>query len=143
MARAHSRPPPARYAVAAGFTAEKVKEGLGLAVSLIIRSDSEDSAGKGHSDSVVPPAGDECVFGVGFILLLRLAARCRGGSRRRRELRKVWDLACGIVQATKNRKPSQTCCRKLFGLLPTAPSPSARRVRLFCHTPSLHIQTVG
>jgi len=93
MARAHSRPPPARYAVAAGFTAEKVKEGLGLAVSLIIRSDSEDSAGKGHSDSVVPPAGDECVFGVGFILLLRLAARCRGGSRRRRELRKVWDLA--------------------------------------------------
>ena len=40
-----------------------------LAVSLIIRSDSEDSAGKGHSDSVVPPAGDECVFGVGFILL--------------------------------------------------------------------------
>jgi len=28
-----------------------------LAVSLIIRSDSEDSAGKGHSDSVVPPAG--------------------------------------------------------------------------------------
>ena len=48
-------------------------------VSLILRSDSEDSAGKGHSDSVVPPAGDECVFGVGFILLLRLAARCRCG----------------------------------------------------------------
>ena len=43
-------------------TAERVKKGLGLAVSLIIRSDSEDSAGKGHSDSVVPPAGDECVF---------------------------------------------------------------------------------
>ena len=28
-----------------------------LAVSLILRSVSEDSAGKGHSDSVVPPAG--------------------------------------------------------------------------------------
>ena len=27
--------------------------------------------------------------------------------------------------------------------LPSAPSPSARRVRLFCLTPSLHIQTVG
>ena len=38
-------------------TAERVKKGLGFAVSLIIRSDSEDSAGKGHSDSVVPPAG--------------------------------------------------------------------------------------
>ena len=34
-------------------------------------------AGKGHSDSVVPPAVVECFFGV--ILLLRLPARCRGG----------------------------------------------------------------
>ena len=108
--------PPSRSLSRRLETAERVKKGLGLAVSLILRSVSEDSAGKGHSDSVVPPAGDECVFGVGFILLLRLAARCRGGSRRRRELRKVWDLACGIVQATKNRSPPPLTVAR-FGVL--------------------------
>ena len=35
----------------------------------------------------------------------RLSTRCRGAPRRRGELRKVWDLACGFVQATKNRSP--------------------------------------
>ena len=103
-------------------------------------------------------------------LALRLAARCRDGSRRRRELRKVWDLACGIVQATKNRSPPPLTVAR-FGVLLSQVSSSlapglspfgsrafrtllrfrfslcsnlqARRVRLFCLTPSLHIQMVG
>ena len=48
-------------------------------VFVILRSDSEEAAatawrpaGKGHSDSVVPPAVVECFFGV--IRLLRLPA---------------------------------------------------------------------
>ena len=81
--------------------------------------------------------------GLGLNPLPRLAARCRGGSRRRGELRKVWDLACGFVQATKNRSPPPLTVARFGVLLPSAPSPSARRVRLFCLTPSLHIQMVG
>ena len=49
-------------------------------VFVILRSDSEEAAatawrpaGKGHSDSVVPPAVVECFFG--FLLLPRLAVR--------------------------------------------------------------------
>ena len=70
-----------------------------VCVFVILRSDSEEAAatawwpaGKGHSDSVVPPAVVECFFG--FLLLPRLAARCRGGSRRRGRSGRVWDLAC-------------------------------------------------
>ena len=57
MARVHSHPLPEHKQSPCSETAERVKKGLGLAVSLILRSVSEDSAGKGHSDSVVPPAG--------------------------------------------------------------------------------------
>ena len=52
-------------------------------VFVILRSDSEEAAatawrpaGKGHSDSVVPPAVADFF---GMIRLLRLPARCRGG----------------------------------------------------------------
>ena len=56
----------------------------------------------------------DCFFCV--ILLLRLTARCRGSPRRRGELRKVWDLACGFVQATKNRSPPTLTVAR-FGVL--------------------------
>ena len=61
-----------------------------------------------------------CVPGVffsgGFLLLPRLSTRCRGAPRRRGELRKVWDLACGFVQATKNRSPPPLTVAR-FGVL--------------------------
>jgi len=55
-----------------------------------------------------------CVLSFGFILLLRLAARCRGGSRRRRRSRKVWDLAC-IRFGYKKPQSLSAYCRKLRG----------------------------
>ena len=55
--RYYSTAPPDCSLTRQSETAGRVKKGLGLAVSLILRSVSEDSAGKGHSDSVVPPAG--------------------------------------------------------------------------------------
>ena len=80
-----------------------------LAVSLIIRSDSEDSAGKGHSDSVVPPAVSDFF---GMIRLPRLSARCRGTPRRRGRSGRVWDLAC-IRFGCKKPHPSSIRCRGL------------------------------
>jgi hypothetical protein len=52
----------------------------------------------------------------GLNLLPRLSTRCRGAPRRRGELRKVWDLACGFVQATKNRSPPPLTVAR-FGVL--------------------------
>ena len=51
----------------------------------------------------------------------RLSTRCRGAPRRRGELRKVWDLACGFVQATKNRSPPPLTVARFGVLLPTTP----------------------
>ena len=58
----------------------------------------------------------------GLNLLPRLSTRCRGAPRRRGELRKVWDLACGFVQATKNRSPPPLTVARFGVLLPSAPS---------------------
>ena len=52
-----STAPPSRYADAAARDGGERLRCLGSGVSLTLRSVSEDSAGKGHSDSVVPPAG--------------------------------------------------------------------------------------
>ena len=52
----------------------------------------------------------------------RLSTRCRGAPRRRGELRKVLDLACGIVQATKNHSPPPLTVARFGVLLPSAPS---------------------
>ena len=55
MARAHSRPPPEHSLSRCSETAGRVKKGLGLAVSLILRSVSEDfPPGKGTATALCP-----------------------------------------------------------------------------------------
>ena len=55
---------------------------------------------------------EEEVFSFGMIRLPRLAARCRGGSRRRRRSGRVWDLAC-IRFGCKKPHTSSIRCRGL------------------------------
>ena len=55
---------------------------------------------------------EEEVFSFGLIRLPRLAARCRGGSRRRGRSGRVWDLAC-IRFGCKKPHPSSIRCRGL------------------------------
>ena len=62
------------------------------------------------------------VLGLVSFRVPRLAARCRGGSRRRGRSRKVWDLACKAVPATKNRITPPLAVASSEVLLPPAPS---------------------
>ena len=57
---------------------------------------------------------EEEVFSFGLIRLPPLAARCRGGSRRRRRSGRVWDLAC-IRFGYKKPQSLSAYCRKLRG----------------------------
>ena len=58
MARAHSRPPPEHSLSRRSETAGRVKKGLGFGCFFDFPQRQRGlPAGKGHSDSVVPPAG--------------------------------------------------------------------------------------